>query len=356
MREALGLAQSVLGRTSPNPAAGCVIVRGGRVAARAATARGGRPHAETQALAQAGAQARGATAYVSLEPCAHYGETPPCAEALAAAGIRRAVIGCRDPFPRVRGRGIAILRKAGIEVTTGVLAAECRRVNEGFFRRVATGRPFVILKLALTLDGRIAAAGGAGRWISSAASRAIVHRWRGECDAVMVGAGTVMADDPRLTCRIKGGRDPIRVIVDGRLRTLPTARVFTQRSCAPALLVTTRRNLARARLRYRRTNVEVLAAASDRGGIRLRGLMAEFGRRGWNKVLIEGGAHLAAAALGEGIVDRVAFFFAPWIFGCGLPAVEGLYFENGRRALRLRDVSVGRVGRDWLVEGRPFAG
>ncbi len=356
MREAVSLAESVLGFTSPNPAVGCVIVRAGRVIAGGATARGGRPHAETEALRQAGAKARGATAYISLEPCAHHGQTPPCAEALVGAGIRRAVIGCRDPFPRVRGRGTAILCQAGIEVSIGVLAEECRRVNEGFFHRVATGRPFVILKLALTLDGRIAARGGDSRWISSPASRAIVHRWRRECDAVIVGAGTVIADNPRLTCRTAGGRDPVRVIVDGRLRTPPTAQIFTQRSAAPTLLVTAQANLRRARTRYGFGNVEVLAGRSGPGGIRLRGLMAEFGRRGWNKVMIEGGAHLAASALREGVVDRIAFFIAPRILGCGSPAVQGLGFESVNRALRVTGVSVRSVDRDWLVEGRPLAG
>jgi diaminohydroxyphosphoribosylaminopyrimidine deaminase / 5-amino-6-(5-phosphoribosylamino)uracil reductase len=358
MGEAIRLAASALGRTSPNPAVGCLVVRGGRTVARARTAPGGRPHAESEALRQAGPRARGATVYVSLEPCAHYGVTPPCAEALVRAGIRRAVIGCIDPFARVRGRGVAILRRAGIEVAVGVLEAECRRVNEGFFKRVASGRPFVILKLAATLDGRIAAESGDSRWISSAASRATVHRWRNECDALLVGAGTIVADNPRLTCRAKDGRDPVRVVIDARLRTRATARVFTQRSTAPTILVTTRANLLRARRRYRLPNVEVIAGhtrpASD--GLVLTDLMNEFGQRGWSKVMIEGGAHLAGAALREGVVDRVAFFVAPRILGCGLPSVEGLHFDRVKRAIRLAQVTVRQVGDDWLIEGRPLAG
>ncbi len=219
MREALALAESALGLTTPNPAVGCVLVRGGRVVGRGVTARGGRPHAETIALRRAGARARGATAYVSFEPCAHRGQTPPCAEALAAAGVARVVVGCLDPYPPVRGRGLAILRRAGIKVTVGVLEDECRRLNEGFITRVTRRRPFVLLKLAMSLDGRIATASGDSKWISSEPARQIVHRWRRECDAVMVGAGTVLADDPRLTCRMRGGRDPVRVIIDAALRT-----------------------------------------------------------------------------------------------------------------------------------------
>ena len=267
MRRALALARRMLGRTSPNPAVGCVIVRGGRIVGQGATAAGGRPHAEAVALARAGAKARGATAYVSFEPCAHQGRTAPCARTLIEAGVRRVAIGCIDPYPPVRGRGVAILRAAGIEVVAGVLEDECRRLNQGFISRVTRGRPLATLKLALSLDGRIAAASGDSQWISSPASRALVHRWRSEADAVMVGAGTVLADNPRLTCRIAGGRDPVRVVIDGRLRCSPRARVFVERSTAPALLVTTTANVARARRRYDGARVEVIGCPV-RGGER----------------------------------------------------------------------------------------
>ncbi|MGH7914912.1 MAG: bifunctional diaminohydroxyphosphoribosylaminopyrimidine deaminase/5-amino-6-(5-phosphoribosylamino)uracil reductase RibD, partial [Candidatus Binataceae bacterium] len=238
MHRALALAARMLGRTSPNPAVGCVIVRGGRIVGQGATAGGGRPHAETLALARAGAKARAATVYVSFEPCAHQGRTAPCARTLVEAGVRRVVVGCVDPYPPVRGRGVATLRAAGVEVICGVLEDECRRLNQGFITRVTRGRPFATLKLALSLDGRVAAASGDSQWISQPASRALVHRWRNEADAVMVGAGTVLTDNPRLTCRMEGGRDPVRVVIDGRLRCPPRARVFVQRSAAPALLVT----------------------------------------------------------------------------------------------------------------------
>ncbi len=352
MRQALALAQDRLGLTTPNPSVGCVIVRGEKVVGRGVTGIGGRPHGETVALADAGKLARGATAYVSFEPCAHFGQTPPCADALVAAGVKRVVIGCVDPDPRVRGRGIAILKRAGISVTTGVLEAEALRLNEGFITRLTLGRPLGILKLAMSMDGRIAAASGDSQWISSAPSRELVHRWRRECDAVMVGAGTVIADNPRLTCRIPGGRDPVRIVVDARLRTSPTARIYRQRSKAPTILVTMPANLALAREKYERRGVEVISVATHAEEIELDRLMLEFGHRGWCRVLIEGGANLAGSALSAGIVDRVAFFVAPKILGAGLSAIEGLKTRQVRDGIQLEDLSASKVGEDWLLEAR----
>jgi diaminohydroxyphosphoribosylaminopyrimidine deaminase/5-amino-6-(5-phosphoribosylamino)uracil reductase len=239
---------------------------------------------------------------------------------------------------------------AGIEVSCGLLEEECRRLNEGFITRVTRGRPFATLKLALSLDGRIAAASGDARWISSPASRELVHRWRRAADAVMVGAGTVLADNPRLTCRISGGRDPVRVVIDARLRCPPRARVFVQRSRAPTVLVTIPANAARARRRYGGARVEVIGCKARGAEIDLRVLMREFGRRGWSNVLIEGGARLAGSALGAGVVDRVAFFVAPIMIGAGTPAVEGLDFARVRDAIALDDLSVRRLGADLLLE------
>lgn len=354
MRMALGLARAQLGLTAPNPAVGCVIVRDGRVVGRGATAAGGRPHAEARALAQAGARARGAAAYVSLEPCAHRGQTPSCAKALVDAGVARVAAGCLDPYPPVRGRGLAILRRAGIEVVAGVCEDECRRMNEGFITRVTRGRPFVTLKLAMTLDGRIAAAGGDSRWISSEESRAIVHRWRREADVVMVGAATVAADNPRLNCRIEGGRDPARVVVDGRLRVSPAANVFHLRSAAPTILATTAANLARARRRYRAgaagPELDFIGLPAADGQIDLAALMRELGRRGYARALLEGGAHLAGAALAAGVVDRVAFFAAPKILGAGTPAVAGLDVRRVAGAVELASLRATPVGGDLLIE------
>jgi len=349
MRECLALAQLKIGLTSPNPAVGCVIVREGKVVGRGGTAPGGRPHAEPQAIAEAGELARGATVYVSFEPCAHQGQTPPCARALVEAGVARVVVGCLDPYPPVRGRGIAILNSARIAATVGVLESECRRMNEGFIARVTRGRPFVILKLAMSLDGRIAAATGDSRWISSEESRRLVHQWRRESDVVMVGAATVIADNPRLTCRIEGGRDPVRVIIDQRLRSPAGARIFRQRSPAATILVTSAMKAASVSRRYG-ARVEAIGASVDGHGISLIEVMREFGRRGWSKVLIEGGAKLAGAALRAGIVDRVAFFVAPLIMGCGLSSVEGLLARSVREAIKLKNFSTRRVGSDWLLE------
>jgi diaminohydroxyphosphoribosylaminopyrimidine deaminase/5-amino-6-(5-phosphoribosylamino)uracil reductase len=256
----------------------------------------------------------------------------------------RALVGCLDPYPPVRGRGIAILRRAGISVETGVLENECRALNEGFITRVTRRRPFGILKLATSLDGRI----------SSARSRAIVHRWRRECDAVVVGAGTVIEDNPRLTCRIARGRDPIRVVIDARLRTPPTALIFTERSDATALLVTLGKNVERARRRYTNGRVEVVGCTGRGGEIDLKAMMTEFARRGWCKVLFEGGAHLAGSALRAGIIDRVAFFIAPKVLGAGLPAVQGLDTYRVREAISLTNVSVRRIDGDALIEARPI--
>jgi diaminohydroxyphosphoribosylaminopyrimidine deaminase / 5-amino-6-(5-phosphoribosylamino)uracil reductase len=352
MREALALAQDRLGFTTPNPSVGCVIVRGGKVVGRGVTGDGGRPHGETAALADAGALARGATAYVSFEPCAHFGQTPPCANALVEAGVKRVVIGCVDPDPRVSGQGIAILKRAKIAVTAGVLEEAAIRLNEGFITRLTLGRPLGILKLAMSMDGRIAAGSGDSRWISSRESRELVHRWRRECDAVMVGAGTVIADNPRLTCRIAGGRDPVRVVIDAQLRTPPTARIYTQRSKASTVLVTTQDNLARARERYERRSVEVIAVAAHDGKIELDRLMLEFGHRGWCRVMIEGGANLAGSALSAGIVDRAAFFVAPKILGAGLSAIDGMKSRTMSDALQLSNATARQVGDDWLLEGR----
>ncbi len=349
MHEALRLAHPMLGRTAPNPSVGCVLVRDGRIIGRGATAAGGRPHAETQAIAQAGRSARGATAFVSFEPCAHYGATPPCAQALIDAQVGRVVIGCDDPFPQVRGRGITMLKRAGISVTTGVLEAECRRLNEGFIKRVTTGRPFVTLKLAMTLDGRIAAASGDSRWISSEESRGLVHRWRNEADVVMVGAGTVMADNPRFTCRMEGGRDPVRLVVDANLRCDPASRLFRQRSTAPTLVATTTEKRSTAEARFGR-RVEVIGVPRKDSGIDLADLMRQLAARGWSKVLHEGGAHLAGAALKAGIVDRVAFFIAPKLLGDGLAAIEGLVAPTMRSAIALNNLTAQKVGNDWLIE------
>jgi diaminohydroxyphosphoribosylaminopyrimidine deaminase/5-amino-6-(5-phosphoribosylamino)uracil reductase len=265
------------------------------------------------------------------------------------AQVARTVIGCLDPYPPVRGRGIAILRRAGIRTEVGQLEDECRLVNEGFITRVTRGRPFTILKLAISLDGRIAVAGGDSKWISSEDSRKIVHQWRNEADVVMVGAGTVIADDPRLTCRIEGGRDPVRVVIDGKLRCPPGAKIFDQSSSAPTIIVTSQLNCARVARRYG-SAVEAIGVPLRSSLLDLADTMRRLAGRGWSKVLVEGGAHLGGAMLRAGVVDRVAFFVAPRIIGAGLPAIEGLETATIRRGIRLGELKARSVGSDWLLE------
>ena len=349
MRAALELGRRGLGRTSPNPAVGAVVVAGGEIVGRGYHRRAGKAHGEALALRAAGARARGATLYVTLEPCNHHGRTPPCVDAIVAAGIARVVFGARDVNPDVRGNGAARLRRAGVAVTGGVERAACEELVAGFARRVSAGLPLVTLKLAASLDGRIATHSGASRWITGAPARRLVHRWRNEMDAVLVGAGTVIADDPSLTCRMRGGRDPLRVIVDGRLRVPLNARVLTKEMAAGTLLCTVKRSDAKIAT-LRRRGVEVLVLPGRAGMLSLRDLLALLARRGVSSVLVEGGATLAAAALRERVVDRLRCFLAPLLIGGdGRPMLASLGVGDLSEALRVADLSLEPVGRDFLL-------
>jgi diaminohydroxyphosphoribosylaminopyrimidine deaminase/5-amino-6-(5-phosphoribosylamino)uracil reductase len=352
MARAVALAHRALGRTSPNPAVGALVVLGGRVVGEGWTRPAGGPHAEVVALRQAGARTRGATLYVTLEPCAHHGRTPPCIDAVIAGGIARVVVGVGDPNPRVRGRGFRALRAAGIEVTTGVLAAEAGAVSAWFRNFIVRGRPFVMLKLAASLDGRIATARGESRWISGPAARRWVHELRNRVDAVMVGSGTVLADDPALTCRVRGGRDPIRIVVDGRLRTPVRARLVRQRSPAATLIATTASAPAARRVALTRAGVEVLLVPGARGHVSLPALFRELAARGIVSVLIEGGGELAAAALRAETVDRALLVSAPLLLGGDGRAMLGsLGVGRLARAPHVADPIFSRLGPDLLIEG-----
>lgn len=351
MRVALRLARKGLGRTSPNPPVGAVVVRDGRVVGAGYHKRAGAAHAESAALVEAGATARGATLYVTLEPCNHRGRTPPCCDAILTAGIARVVYGCTDPNPSVTGGGAARLRRAGVTVVADVESAACRELLRPFAQRITTGLPLVTLKLAATLDGRIATRSGESRWITGEGARRLVHRWRDEMDAVMVGAGTILADDPLLTCRRRGGRDPLRVVVDGRLRIPATARVLTN-DLAPGTLVATGKSSGSKVLQMRGNGVQIETLPAAGGRIKLRALMRRLARRGVSSILLEGGGDLAAAALRERIVDRVACFVAPKLIGAdGRAMLGGLGVERLRSAVALRDVRVRRIGDDFLIEG-----
>jgi diaminohydroxyphosphoribosylaminopyrimidine deaminase/5-amino-6-(5-phosphoribosylamino)uracil reductase len=350
MRLALRLARRGAGRTSPNPPVGAVVVARGEVVGRGFHRHAGAPHGEAVALQEAGARARGATLYVSLEPCAHHGRTPPCTEAVIASGVRHVVVGARDPNPHVPGNGIQRLRAAGIEVRSGVLQAECDTLIAAFRKHVTTGRPLVTLKLAASLDGRIATASGDSRWISGADSRRYVHRLRAEHDAILVGAETIIRDDPELTCRVRGGRNPVRVILDGRLRLPLRARVLTKPAPAATLVITAQPASAVKVRQVRERGVEVVSLAAQTGRIPITRVMRELGRRDIMSVLIEGGATVAAAALAAGGVDRLLVFFAPTLIGGdGRPMLAGLGVRRMRSALALGPLQVKRFARDILI-------
>ncbi len=351
MRLAIRLARKGLGRTSPNPPVGAVVVQAGRIVGKGYHRRAGMPHAEVEALADAGRRARGATLYVTLEPCNHTGRTPPCTEAVLAAGVGRVVVGCLDPDPSVKGGGARRLRRRGIEVVVDVEGEGCAEILRPFATRVTTGLPLVTLKLAATLDGRIATRSGDSRWISGEKARRLGHRWRDQMDAIMVGAQTVIADDPQLTCRLRGGRDPLRVVVDGRLRVPSGARVLTN-ELAAGTLVATSKTSGNKLLRMQRNGVQIETLAADSGGrFKLRTLLRRLAKRGVSSVLLEGGADLAAAALRERVVDRVACFVAPKLIGGdGRPMLGIIGVDRLVDSIDLRDLRMRRIGPDVLIE------
>jgi diaminohydroxyphosphoribosylaminopyrimidine deaminase/5-amino-6-(5-phosphoribosylamino)uracil reductase len=351
MRAALTLAARGLGQVAPNPAVGCLIVKDGRVVGRGWTQPGGRPHAETEALKQAGAAARGATVYVTLEPCAHHGRTPPCAEALVEAGVARVVAALEDPDTRVAGRGLEILRKAGIAVEAGVARTQAERLNAGFLKRILKGRPLVVLKLATSLDGRIATQSGDSRWITGPLARRRAHLLRSRADAILVGSGTAVTDNPRLDVRLPGleGRQPLRVVVDGRLRLPLTHDLVARAAEVPTLLVTHDGNPAARLHAYEDAGVEVVQVATDpdAGHVSLEATLDLLGARGVTRLLVEGGGHLAASLLRGGLVDRLAWFQAPVVIGGdGVPAVSGFGVGRLEEAPRFLQAAMAQLGRD----------
>lgn len=350
MRAALVLARRGLGNTWPNPAVGCVIVGDGRVVGRGWTQPGGRPHAEAEALARAGAAARGGTAYVTLEPCSHHGKTPPCADALIAAGIARVVAAIEDPDPRVSGRGLARLRAAGISVETGLCAAAAGELNAGFFSRVRQGRPLVTLKLATSLDARIATATGESRWITGTAARARAHALRATHDAVLVGTGTALADDPQLTCRLPGleHRSPLRIVLDRNLRLPPTLHLFAEARGTPTWVATLPSDDAARRAALADQGVRIIDAQPNAaGGIDLIALLQRLGGEGLTRLLVEGGGTLAAALLRAGMVDRLVWMRAPVVIGGdGIPAIAALALDALAAAPRLALISREIAGGD----------
>jgi diaminohydroxyphosphoribosylaminopyrimidine deaminase/5-amino-6-(5-phosphoribosylamino)uracil reductase len=351
MRLALREARRGLGRTSPNPAVGALLVKGGRVVGRGHHVRAGAPHAEVMAIRDAGPSARGADLYTTLEPCDHVGRTPPCTLAILAAGVRRVFSGSDDPNPHVNSRGIRRLRRAGIEVEAGVLREACDALNEPWFRFITTGRPHVTLKVAATLDGRIATASGDSRWVTGPEARAHVHRLRDAVDAVLVGAATVRADDPRLTARLPGGRgrDPVRVVLDSRLELPMTRRIFRQRSEAATLVA----HVTGTPPSKPPRGVEYLRCRVRRGRVDLLDLLSRLGERGVTTLLVEGGAEVNRSFLEAGLVDQLLLFVAPKIAGGGIPWLGGKGPARMAEALPVHDLRMRRMGRDLLFSGRP---
>lgn len=341
MRHALALAGRALGTTAPNPGVGCVIVsKDERVVGRGYTQKGGRPHAETMALAEAGNEAHGATAYVTLEPCAHQGETPPCARSLAEAGIARVVAAVEDPDPRVCGKGIAMLWDAGVEVATGVLEGEAAELNAGFFLRVKQNRPLVTLKIAQSLDGKTATVSGQSRWITGPQARRFGHLLRARHDAILIGIETALADDPELTCRIKGleDRSPTRVVLDTRLRLPRTSKLVATAAQVPTLVFTAADGTL--------GDAQVIKTAKDaRGRPDIGAVLNELARRGVTRLLVEGGPSVHASLLDRGFADRLEIFRAPVVIGAsgrsGIDALAALDLDEARRFVSLGKRALG---------------
>lgn len=360
MARALELARKGVYSTHPNPRVGCVIVAAGQIVGEGWHARAGEPHAEVHALRQAGAKARGATAYVTLEPCSHHGRTPPCAEALMQAGVARVVAAMQDPNPQVAGRGLARLREAGIEVACGVLESEARALNVGFIKRMELGLPYVRVKLAMSLDGRTAMASGESQWITGPAARAAVQRLRARASVVLTGADTVLADGARLTVRpdelglnaeltaLAMTRPPLRVLVDGRLR-VPLSAPFYQ--AGKALVATCA--VAGARQLFLDDGHELLAVSGCNGHVDLRKLLLELAARGANEVLVEAGPRLAGAFARQGLVDEYQLFVAAKFLGSSARPLLEWPLAKMAEAQELQIVEMRAVGADWRIIARP---
>lgn len=351
MRLALEMARKGCGWVSPNPMVGAVIVKNNRVIARGYHHRCGDLHAERDALRQCTEPAHGATMYVTLEPCCHQGRQPPCTSAILQAGIRKVVVGSGDPNPLVAGKGLELLRSHGVEVVEHVLEDECQRLNQVFFHYIQTKRPFVVMKYAMTLDGKIAAYTGASRWITGEEARKHVHQQRHRYSAIMVGVGTVLADDPLLTCRLEGGKHPTRVVCDTRLQTPLEAQIVQTAREVPTILATCCGEETK-RQPYLDRGCQILTLPKTNGHVDLSCLMAELGRLEIDSILLEGGGTLNWSALEAGIVNKVQAYIAPKLFGgAGAKSpVEGQGFPSPEEGILLENSTITRLGADFLIE------
>lgn len=351
MREALQLAESACGWVSPNPMVGALIVKEGRIIGRGCHERYGQPHAERNALANCSESPEGATMYVTLEPCCHHGKQPPCVEAILEAGIREVFVGSADPNPLVAGKGIRILREHGLSVTEDLLREECDRLNEVFLHYIQTERPFVAMKYAMTLDGKIAAYTGASKWVTGEQARSHVQQLRHRYSGIMVGVGTVLADDPMLNCRMPGGKHPIRIICDSQLRTPLSAQVVSTAQQYPTILATCCEDVEKHQP-YLAAGCRIFVIDEKNGRVDLQALMQRLGQEKLDSILLEGGGTLNWAALESGIVQKLYAYLAPKLFGGdgAKTPVEGRGFPSPEEAVLLKNSSIQRLGDDFLIE------
>ncbi len=354
MKQALALAKRARGRTSPNPLVGAVVVKNGRVIGQGYHKKAGTPHAEVHALRGAGENAKGATLYVTLEPCNHTGKTPPCTKAILEHGIARVVVGMVDPNPLVAGSGCRFLESQGVEVGGELLAEECRAINRPFIKHINTGMPWVIMKAGCSLDGRIAVADGRCAWITGEESRCEVHRLRDRVDAILVGVDTAINDDPSLTTRLPGrkGHDPLRVVLDSTLRMAPGARMLNQESAAQTWIFCGPRGDMKKRQALEKAGARILEVAEEGGRLQVREILAALGKAGHNSLLVEGGSAVHTSFLKEGLVDQVSLFMAPLFLGnASIPVVGDLAISDVHQGRRFQTSRVRRFGNDVLVEG-----
>ncbi|HCC68298.1 MAG TPA: bifunctional diaminohydroxyphosphoribosylaminopyrimidine deaminase/5-amino-6-(5-phosphoribosylamino)uracil reductase RibD [Nitrospiraceae bacterium] len=354
MKRALALAARAKGRTSPNPLVGAVIVKGNKIIAQGYHRKAGTPHAEVIALKKAGTECKGATLYVNLEPCCHTEKkTPPCTRLIIESGVKKVVVAMIDPNPKVSGRGIKELKDAGLAVEVGVMEPEARELNEAFIKFITKKEPFVILKVAQSLDGKIATPAGESRWITGEKAQNYVHKLRSSVDAVLVGIGTVLKDNPSLTSRIPGGRDPYRIIIDSFLRIPLDAKVLIHNSDAKTIIATTRDAEKEKINSLKAQRVNILVIKDINGKVDLKALMKELGKLDITSVMIEGGSSINASAFQSGIVDKVMFFTAPKIIGGrdAISSIGGEFTGTLKNSIKMHNLKVKKIGEDILLEG-----